>query len=166
MLHKQPTVSCRNFKDLRITGVLLFEFELRKGRAISERKKKLLSNCMSRRRGFLDKTETVAKYKMTQTSMFNTWSYIHLVTVYKLDNTRGKTQRNDFGFILNGLQAGEFAWFLARLRLTTRYSLCRSVNCVSSKSINFRARLFTSSDRSFIFGTIRSFSYDSNNRQK
>ena len=144
----------------------MFEFELRKGRAISERKKKLLSNCMSLRRGFLDETETVAKYKMTQVSMFNTWSYIHLVTVYKLDNTKGKTQRNDFGFILNGLNAGEFAWFLARLRLTTRYSLCSSVKCVSSKSINFRARLFTSSNTLFIFGTVRSLSYDSKNRQK
>ena len=72
--------------------------------------------------------------------MFNTWSYIHLVTVYKLDNTKGKTQRKDFGFILNGLN-GEFAWFLTRLRLTTRYLLCRSVNCVSSKSIKFPGKV-------------------------
>ena len=31
--------------------------------------------------------------------MFNTWSYTYQATVYKLDNTKGKTQRNVF-FVL------------------------------------------------------------------
>ena len=73
MLYKQPTVSRRNVKDLQITGVLpCLNLNFGEKEPSQTDKKNLFSNCTSLRRGFLDKTEPVVKYKMTQISMFNT----------------------------------------------------------------------------------------------
>ena len=104
MLYKQPTVSRRNVKDLQITGVLpCLNLNFGEEEPSQTDKKKLLSNCTSLRKGFLDKTEPVVKYKNDPN--YDVWHLIIHSPSYRVQTWRYKGEDTEECFLVLFLMA-------------------------------------------------------------